>query len=126
MPVDTFTLLFVALCGGGLCFGFWYFSEAQRVKRALAAAPITAIAQLREGDTVRVVGALKLGPRTLSSPLSGRPCAVFFVRVREQVGKNSREIFRESEAVEGIRSPTRCDAQASRSSHPRPAESAPK
>jgi hypothetical protein len=100
MPVDTLTLLLVALCGGGLCFAFWYFSEAQRVKRALAAAPITAIAQLREGDTVRVVGALKLGPRTLSSPLSGRPCAVFFVRVREQVGKNSREIFRVSEAVE--------------------------
>ncbi len=28
--------------------------------------------------------------------------------------------------IAGIRSPTRCDAQASRSSHPRPAESAPK
>jgi hypothetical protein len=98
--MDFHAIVAVGLCAFGVCFAFWYFSEAQRVKRALAAAPITAIAELREGTVVRVVGSLRPGPRTLSAPLSGRPCAVFFVRVREHVGKNSTEIFRESDAVE--------------------------
>lgn len=102
--MEAQTLLFVlfALCGCGAAFAAWYFSEAQRVRRTLAAAPITTVAALREGEVVRVVGALRLGPRKLSAPLSGRTCALYFVRVREQRGKSSSEILRESEAVEFV------------------------
>lgn len=89
-----------ALCCCGIVFAFWYFSEAQRVKRALRAAPVTTIATMRAGEIVRVVGSLRLRPHRLQAPLSGRPCAVYSLLVREKHGRSSREIFRESEAVE--------------------------
>jgi hypothetical protein len=96
-----FNLIVLAALGAfGWIFARWYFSEAQRVKRALAATPVTAVSALLEGDTVRVVGTLQRGPRTLTAPLSGRPCAVFLLRVRELRGKTWKEIVRESEAVE--------------------------
>jgi hypothetical protein len=100
MSVEFYAIIFTALGSGGFAFACWYFSEAKRVKRALAAAPITAVATLLEGDTVRVVGTLLRGPHTLTAPLSGRPCAAYLLRVREQMGKSWREIIRESDAVE--------------------------
>lgn len=89
-----------ALLGCGVMFAAWYYSEAQRVKRGLAAAQSKTVSALREGDLVRVAGTLRLGPRALTAPLSGRRCALFLVRVREKKGKSSAEIIRESEGVE--------------------------
>lgn len=100
MPTVFYVIILTGLCSVGFALEHWYYSEAKRVKRALAAAPITAVATLLEGDTVRVVGTLLPGPRTLTAPLSGRPCAVYLLRVREQMGKSWKEIIRESDAVE--------------------------
>ena len=80
----------------------WYFSEAQRVKRGLAATPVKTIAELRDGDVARVIGTLRLGPTRLTAPLSGRACALYFVRAREQQGKSSTEVIRDSEGVEFV------------------------
>ncbi len=98
-PQHTLFAIFAVLVGCSV-FVAWYMSEAQRVKRGLASAQSKSVSELREGDLVRVVGTLKLGPRTLTAPLSGRTCALYFVRVREQRGKSSVEVIRESEGVE--------------------------
>lgn len=90
-----FALIFCTVAGVA-----WYFSEAQRLKRGLAEAAQKPIAQLREGDVVRVVGTLKLGPGVLTAPLSQRSCALFFVRVLENRGKVPKEILRESKGIE--------------------------
>jgi hypothetical protein len=100
MSLEFYAIILTVICSGGFVFAQWYFAEAKRVKRALAAAPITAVATLLEGDTVRVVGTLLPGPSTLTAPLSGRPCAAYLLRVREQMGKSWKEIIRESDAVE--------------------------
>lgn len=83
-------VIFAVLFGGG-ALALWYFGEAQRTKRALRAAKSVRIADAPEGSLVKISGQVKLGDRTLTSPIGQRPCAVFQVTVEElrSSGKSS-------------------------------------
>jgi len=77
---------------GGIAAAFWYFSHDATVRRELRKAPLRRIADLAEGERARIVGGVKPFERTLTSPLSGRPCVLYTVLVQRRVqsGKNSR------------------------------------
>ena len=92
MP-DPFLLVGIfAIAFGGIAFSLWYFSEAQRTKRALKGSRAVRIVDAPEGATVKISGQVRLGERTLTSPVGQRPCAVYQVLVEElrRGGKNSQ------------------------------------
>lgn len=65
-------------------FGAWYFSEAQKIKRALRDAEHVPIARYPHGGIKKVIGVLSVEGELLTAPLSGRPCAAWEVIVQEQ------------------------------------------
>ncbi len=73
-----------------IVFVAWYFSADQRLRRAIKALPITRIAHANGDCTVRLVGTVEVAQPILS-PLSGRPCAYWQVRVqqRRSSGRNN-------------------------------------
>ena len=95
-------LLFI-VAGAAILFSAWYFSEAQKIKRALRDAEQVPIASYPHGGIKRVVGVLSLDGEPLAAPLSGRRCAAWEVVVEEQrsSGKSTSwyTIVREVQAV---------------------------
>ncbi|MEM7157678.1 MAG: GIDE domain-containing protein [Myxococcota bacterium] len=97
MPIVS-TLIVVGLF---VLIGAWWFSETQRIKRALRGAEMVQIAQYPHGGLKRIVGKLSMNEEPLVAPLTGRPCAAYEV-VLEQLrssGKSSswHTVFREIE-----------------------------
>lgn len=68
-----------------VAFCAWYFSAEQRALRAMRAVPLRRIADVIDGEKVRIVGEDE-APHTVLAPLSGRECAYWRVTVREQRG----------------------------------------
>ncbi len=98
------------LCSGGIVlllavtlFIGWYFSADARAKRAMKAIPRRLIGEVMEGERVRIVGRLEVD-EPIRSPLSGRPCAHWRVRVQQRVrrGRSNRwrTIVDEGEGVD--------------------------
>lgn len=98
-----FPLLVVAVVLVALVLS-WWFSEAAKIRRALRAARRVPIAEVREGEVVRVTGRVRGVSELLRAPLSGRPCVFFEVTVEEyrSSGKSGRwvRILREQEAMD--------------------------
>ena len=96
-------VLLVIVAGAAIMLGAWYFSEAQKIKRALRAAEHVPIANYPHGGIKRVIGVLSVEGDMLSAPLSGRQCAAWEVVVEEQrsSGKSTSwyTIVRQVEAV---------------------------
>jgi len=89
-PVILFTslILVVALIGTIR----WWWSEALRVRRALAAIPPVPVASLKNAEVARVRGVLRYhGDAVLASPIGQRPCAAYRVDVRMGQGLFSRK-----------------------------------
>ncbi|MBX3274002.1 MAG: hypothetical protein KF729_27300 [Sandaracinaceae bacterium] len=80
-PVALVAAVVVAIALG--TFLAWYFSADQRLKRRMRATPQRAIADVVEGERVRIVGRVR-GDATIAAPLSGRPCVYYRVVVEEQ------------------------------------------
>ena len=78
------------LLGGGVMFLIWYYSAEARARRAMKKVPRRAIAEVIQGERVRVVGEVSLA-EPVEAPLSGRPCAYWRVLVEQHVsrGKSS-------------------------------------
>jgi hypothetical protein len=81
----------------------WWFSADQRARRAMKAVPRRRVAEVIEGEKARVVGRVEV-ERTVTAPLSGRPCAYWRVVVEEKrsSGKSShwRTIIDEHDGVD--------------------------
>lgn len=74
-------------------FVTWFFARDRRVRRAIAAAPIVKIGEVKAGDTVRVTGKLEHGPSTLDAPFSHRPCAHFDALLEERYVDDGKEAW---------------------------------
>jgi hypothetical protein len=60
-----------------------WLAEDQRARRAMKAVPRRRVAEVIEGEKARVVGRVEV-ERTVTAPLSGRPCAYWRVVVEER------------------------------------------
>jgi len=94
----------VAFCVfGGIAALTWWFSDAQKIKRALRRAEHVDVAEYPHGGYKRIRGELRYVGRPLQAPLSGRACAAWQVVVEEYRGtaKHGRwvEVIRETKAV---------------------------
>ena len=79
-------VVFVAVVVVTIALGLflaWYFSADQRLMRRMRGTPQRAIADVVEGERVRVVGRVRV-EAPLAAPLSARPCAYYRVVVEEQ------------------------------------------
>lgn len=77
----VFVLVVVVAIFGGMG-AFWYFSPDQRAKRAIRAVAVSRIADVSDGERVRVVGQIEV-EAPVAAPLSGRACAYWRVLVEE-------------------------------------------
>ena len=66
-----------------ILFCVWYFSDEQRTKRAIRAAPSTAIAEAQAGKVAKLTGRVAYLTEPVRAPLSGRACAYYLVTVEE-------------------------------------------
>lgn len=67
----------------GLAGLLWYYSENERVKRALREAKKYSIEEFPDGTQGKIVGRVQFLGEPLTAPLSGRPCAFYSIRVEE-------------------------------------------
>jgi hypothetical protein len=81
----------------------WYFSKANRLKRALRDAKAMPIGQLPENTPGKVVGQAHPVGQTLVGPLTGRPCLYYIAIVEQHVstGRSSywKQIIKEEMGV---------------------------
>jgi hypothetical protein len=92
-----------AAAGAAILVASWYFSENQKIRRALRSAPATRIADLGDDQLGKVVGRARGLTETLEAPISGRRCIYFSVTVEERrsTGKSHhwRTVIREARGV---------------------------
>jgi len=76
---------------GSIIFLVIYFSKKAVVKRKLKKAVDRKISEFISGDIAKVVGTVEFVGEPLIAPLSGRPCAYYYVLVEELIsnGKSS-------------------------------------
>jgi hypothetical protein len=72
-------LVFAVGVGGLL----WYYSENEKIKRALREAKKYSIKEFPDGAQGKIVGRVEFLGEPLRAPLSGRPCAFYSIRVEE-------------------------------------------
>jgi len=100
--MEVFIFILIAVAVGAIAFAAWYFSKEQRIKRALRKAPRLTVGDFAEGTEAKLVGAVRLLDE-FSSPLSGRACAQYHVKVEQlrSTGKSShwRTIIEEERSV---------------------------
>lgn len=91
--MDGQLLIFIifVLIIGGVALGNYYFSRKAIVRRKLKNATGKKITEFVSGEIAKVVGKVEYVSEPLISPLSGRPCAYYYVLVEQQVssGKGS-------------------------------------
>jgi len=84
VPDILFAIAFaVVSIGISVGFALQYWNHPDRVaKRRITAMPLVPIADVSEGDLVRISGAVKVDRKTvLEAPLTGRRCAGYVVEV---------------------------------------------
>ena len=102
--MPPFVLILILGAFGVMAFLVWWFRRDAAIKRALRLYPLQRIAEVSEGDMVRVSGRLVYEGEEapLQAPLSGRGCAAWRVLVQEYEnrGRHGRwkTIVDESEA----------------------------
>lgn len=81
----------IALIIGGVFFLQFYFNRKSVVKRKLKKAVGMKMSSFYSGDIAKVAGSVEIVGEPLIAPLSGRPCAYYYVLVEqlESTGKSS-------------------------------------
>jgi len=81
----------IALIIGGVFFLQYYFSRKSVVKRKLKKAAGMKMSSFYSGDIAKVAGSVEIIGEPLIAPLSGRPCAYYYVLVEQlqSSGKSS-------------------------------------
>ncbi|MEM7609172.1 MAG: hypothetical protein AAF411_27800 [Myxococcota bacterium] len=79
----------------------FYFSRSARIKRRLREVAEVSIAKAEDGQPVRIRGRLELLPDVtpLRSPVSGRECAAYEVRVFQDKGDNTETVLTHHESI---------------------------
>lgn len=91
MPFQLFFVLLVLAVIGVIAVVSYLNSDKYKVRKALETTPRTAIRELREGATAKVLGkVVPLGAELLTAPLSGRACVCWEVIVEEQTGGKNK------------------------------------
>lgn len=72
-----------------------FFSTKAQIKRSIRSIHPSSIANVKNGDIVKVTGKIVFAGRTLVAPLSGRKCAFYEVVVTEQKGKQTISVINE-------------------------------
>lgn len=80
----------IAITAGVLITGLiiwlsYYFSKKSVVRRKLKKATVRRISNFVDGETARITGKVEFTGKPLTAPLSGRPCAYFYVLIEQQV-----------------------------------------
>jgi hypothetical protein len=83
MDLGPFMLVPVAIVIGLRILSLFSKPDA-RTKRALRTTPRTPISDAFDGQVIRIVGTVRYGERTLTSPLSGRRCALYSIVVEDE------------------------------------------
>lgn len=91
---------------GALLVALWYYSDSQKIKRALRNAALFSIEDFPDGTQGKVAGDLVLSDRELVAPLSGRLCAYYCIKVEEyrSHGKSGSwyDIINEEDSVDFV------------------------
>ena len=84
-------ILIVAAVGIAFFIGY-YFSTKAVIKRKLKKSEFKKIADFKNGEVAKIVGAVEFVGKPLYSPLSNRECAHYYVHIEEEVssGKSSK------------------------------------
>lgn len=90
--MNLLPFVLIAVIGISLIGFFFYFSRTYIIKRRLKNMPVTPIAGVTEGKTVRITGVAHLVGEPLIAPISGRECCYYHIVIKQRVGsgKNSR------------------------------------
>ena len=100
--MESYMIIMIVVGLGGIAFAVWFFSKDQRIKRALKKAPRLTVSNYHGGTEAKLVGRVRL-LNELASPLTGRPCAHYQVKVDEHrsSGKSSHwhNIIKEERSV---------------------------
>ena len=101
MPIPL--IILIACIPAGVIVYAVFFNRKAIVKRKLRKAPHKDIRDVLNGDIVRIKGTVDLAGKTLTAPLSGRPCAYYHVHIErhQSSGKNSRWVTLVDEEVAG-------------------------
>ncbi len=85
-PLTLFILLF-----GGIFLIAYLFSKKARIRRRLKKFPFKYISDFVNGESAKITGMVEFVDVPLTSPLSGRSCAWYYVLVEQRVssGKSS-------------------------------------
>ncbi len=81
--MSLWIFFFVMSVVGAIALYSWYYSDEQRVRRALKGSPRAAILQLQTGQVAKITGSVRAAGPLLASPLSGRACVFFETTVEE-------------------------------------------
>ena len=81
----------IAIVVGIIAFVNYYFSKKNVIKRKLKKATGKKISEFLNGEIAKVVGKVDCLNKPIIAPLSGRPCAYYYVLVEQKVssGKSS-------------------------------------
>ena len=85
MKPEVFIIIAIALGIAGIVFVSLYYSKKAVVKRKLKNALDKKISEFISGDIAKIVGKVEIVGNPLIAPLSGRPCAYYYVLVEEKV-----------------------------------------
>jgi hypothetical protein len=91
MPAELQALLLVAVwvLGVGYIVYWWFFKGDARSRRKLRSAPRRRIADVKNGELVKIVGTIEVRGEPLVAPLSGRACAYFAAAIHETTSEVS-------------------------------------
>jgi len=74
---ELLTLYLPIAFGIVICFLMWFFGKTQRVRRAFKSQTVSKIEACQDNQVHKICGDLHLAQPTLTSPLTGRRCAVY-------------------------------------------------
>lgn len=100
MNTQALIIVLFLLAFAGIVFGNYFFNKKARIKRKLKRATGKKITDFVSGEIAKVAGKIEYVGDPLVAPLSGRPCAYYYVLVEQKVssGKSSSwEILIEEE-----------------------------
>jgi hypothetical protein len=84
---------------GGYIIQYWYRSARQRIARKLEKLPRSNIADVQDGELVRIVGTVKELDHTVVAPISGQKCVYYHAVVDRKFGGKWRRLADQAHGI---------------------------